>query len=300
MNRRNFLKNSIATLLISSLGNWDISLASTTSAWRIKPYPPTFQTGTIGLLKLKPPCQVDDIKARFGKKELLVFPTDTPKTWPYSCLVPVPLKAKAGKKIITFRAITPHDTLIYSYKLSIKKKKYPKEFLKVKKKYAEFPPAILKRVRADQAAVGKACRAVTPTIYWHGPFIKPVPGRVTSPFGLQRYFNGQPRSPHSGMDLAAPIGTPVAASNSGKVVLTRDCYLSGKTLILDHGGGLFTLYCHLSKFKANPGDITDKGQTIALSGKSGRITGPHLHWGVSLLGSRLDPQSLLDISRFLA
>ncbi len=300
MKRRSLLKISIQAL--ASAWAWPIEavLASGNGDWQVQVQPEPLETGTMGLVKVYPPQGVEKIRAYFDGKNIPVFPNHSMEKWPFGCFVPVALTMKPGRTIITFRARVNGESLLYSHPLMIKKKEYPKEFLKVKKKYAEFPPAILKRIRSDQAAVAHACRKITPEIYWQGPFVKPVPGRMTSPFGLRRYFNGQPRSPHSGADFAAPVGTPVKASNRGVVVMARDCYLSGKTLIVDHGYGLFTLYCHLSSFKAAVGDQVPKRAVIALSGKSGRITGPHLHWGVSLLGKRLDPQSLLNVSRHFA
>ncbi len=301
MKRRNFLKIGMQVLVSAWAYNLeDVLLAAGKGSWQVDVQPGQLETGTLGLVKVHPPQSVERIKAHFGGKNIPVFPNYSTEKWPFGCFVPIPLTMKPGRKIITFRASANGETLLYSHPIKIKKKEYPKEFLKVKKKYAEFPPPILKRIRSDQAAVGRACRKITPEIYWQGPFVRPVPGRITSPFGLRRYFNGQPRSPHSGVDFAAPVGTPVKASNRGVVAMARDCYLSGKTLIIDHGYGLFTIYCHLSNFKADLGDMVSKKAVVALSGKSGRITGPHLHWGVSLLGKRLDPQSLLNISSHFA
>jgi murein DD-endopeptidase MepM/ murein hydrolase activator NlpD len=105
-----------------------------------------------------------------------------------------------------------------------------------------------------------------------------------------------PRSTHSGVDIAAPYGSPVRASNSGRVVLAKDLYFSGKTVIIDHGLGLFTFYCHFSRLEVGRGDMVKKGTVIALAGSTGRSTGPHLHWGVKLQGRRVDPAALLGLA----
>jgi len=102
-----------------------------------------------------------------------------------------------------------------------------------------------------------------------------------------------PRSTHSGVDISAPYGSPVRAANSGKVVLARELYFSGKTVILNHGLGLYTYYCHFSKIKVKLGDIVKKGDAVGLVGSTGRSTGPHLHWGVKVQDSRVDPLALL-------
>jgi murein DD-endopeptidase MepM/ murein hydrolase activator NlpD len=131
-----------------------------------------------------------------------------------------------------------------------------------------------------------------------GPFVRPVPGEPTSIFGTRRIFNGKPRSPHPGLDLRAAEGTEVRASGPGKVVIAQDLYYSGNIVILDHGGGLFTLYAHLSELRVAEGDAIAAGQTIGLSGSTGRVTGPHLHWGAKIGNHPFDPRALLDPALF--
>lgn len=124
-------------------------------------------------------------------------------------------------------------------------------------------------------------------------FDKPVDGALSSPFGLRRFFNGEERNPHSGLDFAVPTGTPVKAPADGVVTIVADYFFNGKTVFLDHGQGLITMYCHLSAFDVKPGEAVKRGQVIARSGATGRVTGPHLHWNVSLNNARVDPAFFL-------
>jgi len=121
-------------------------------------------------------------------------------------------------------------------------------------------------------------------------FILPVQGELAGRFGLRRFFNGEPRSPHAGLDVAVASGTPVKASAQGKVLAVADYFFNGKTIFVDHGNGLITMYCHLERIDVKAGKTVRKGQRIGLSGKTGRATGPHLHWSVVLNGVMVDPE----------
>ena len=120
-------------------------------------------------------------------------------------------------------------------------------------------------------------------------FLKPVQGPYSSPFGLRRFFNEQPRKPHSGIDIAAPEGTPIMAPSAGTVIDTGDYFFNGNTVFIDHGQGLITMFCHMSRIDVQPGQKVGMGEVIGQVGMTGRVTGPHLHWGVSLNDARVDP-----------
>lgn len=128
-------------------------------------------------------------------------------------------------------------------------------------------------------------------------FILPAQGELSGRFGLRRFFNEEPRSPHVGLDVAVDRGTPVKASAQGEVLAVDDYFFNGKTIFLDHGNGLITMYCHLDRIDVKAGDTVSKGQRIGLSGKTGRATGPHLHWSVVLNGAMVDPELFVPVKR---
>jgi murein DD-endopeptidase MepM/ murein hydrolase activator NlpD len=134
---------------------------------------------------------------------------------------------------------------------------------------------------------------------WRGKWIKPVAGTVVSPFGCRSIINGMERSPHSGVDLEAAQGTPVKVPNRGRVVLVANHFFSGLSVVIDHGGGIQSMYFHLSQVIVEVGQLLKKGEIIGLSGSSGRVTGPHLHFGIRLNGERVNPINLIEISRRL-
>jgi hypothetical protein len=219
-----------------------------------------------------------------------------PSSRNYFVLLGAGLDCKPGVHILTvaWQGIDAPPGL-YSHKVHVMARTFPEERLSVPERMVEFSPKILERVLNDQKVVKEICNNISDERYWRRPFVWPVKSKILSQFGFRRIFNNKPRSPHSGVDLRAPEGTPVLASNYGKVAMTRDCYLSGKTVILDHGKGLYTLYAHLDSYKVTEGQAIKQGQVIGLAGSTGRATGPHLHWGVSLLGKRLDPAELMAL-----
>jgi len=182
--------------------------------------------------------------------------------------------------------------------LTIQAKQFPVERLRVAPKYVEPPKAVqdrLARERATLAALYQRRRASVPDAV---PFVRPVHGEPTSTFGTRRLYNDQPRSPHPGLDLRANDGTPVRSAGEGLVVLAEDLYYSGNTVIVDHGAGLFTIYAHLSRIDVAADDAVEAGAPIGLSGATGRVTGPHLHWGAKIGDKPFDPTALLDAALF--
>ena len=169
----------------------------------------------------------------------------------------------------------------------------------VPREMVELDTETLSRVRKEIKAVKEVLARSTANPLWKGSWKRPVPGIVISPFGCRNIVNGMKRSPHSGVDLRAPAGTPVKVTNRGVVVLTANHFFSGKSIIIDHGGGIHSMYFHLSRISVKVGDVMEKGELIGLTGSSGRVTGPHLHFGIRLDGRRINPLKLVEISGIL-
>ncbi len=178
--------------------------------------------------------------------------------------------------------------------LRVKKKDYSTERLSLPASFDRFDEATLKRIRREKKHMAQLWSISSGKRWWQEPFVAPVPGAITSPFGLRRVINGSRRSPHSGVDLRAAEGADIVATNHARVVLVDHFYFNGKSVVLDHGGGLYTMYFHLSDFRVKEGSQVRRGEVIGVVGMTGRVSGPHLHWGARLNGARVDPFELLN------
>ena len=177
------------------------------------------------------------------------------------------------------------------HRFEVQAKAYPEQRLTIKNRKMVNPdPENLARIRDESKRMRAAYRTFRTTDTTAlSPFAQPVPGIVSSPFGRKRILNDQPRSPHSGLDIAATTGTPILAPAPGKVSLTGNFYFNGNTVFVDHGQGLVTMYCHLSEIDVEEGQTVERSSLLGKVGATGRVTGPHLHWSVSLNGHRVDP-----------
>jgi len=163
-------------------------------------------------------------------------------------------------------------------------------------KFVEPGPEDKKQIEAAARAKEKAFAASSDKPLWSGDFLAPVKAQPTDSFGTRRMFNGKLASVHKGMDFRAAMGTVVRAGNAGTVVLAQPLYYEGNCVIVDHGLGLMTLYMHFSRIDVNPGQRVEKGDRLGLSGATGRVTGPHLHWAIRWQGAMLDPAKMLRLN----
>lgn len=206
-------------------------------------------------------------------------------------VVGIPLSVKPGSQSVQVKAAGQTRQIDFQ----VTPKAYKEQHITLKDTRKVNPePQDLRRIERELAEQTKAYRVFSPGTPSNVFLDRPVPGRLSSPFGFRRVFNGQPRNPHSGLDFAAPAGTPIKAPAAGKVILTGDYFFNGKTVFVDHGQGMISMFCHLSAIDVKVGDMLARGEFLGKVGATGRATGPHLHWNVSLNDARVDPAIFID------
>jgi murein DD-endopeptidase MepM/ murein hydrolase activator NlpD len=206
-------------------------------------------------------------------------------------VVGIPLAAKAGKH--TLRVLSSAGPIDVSF--DILDKQYRTQHLQIPNQRQVDPlPEDLKRIESEQARSNAALSRFTAIGEPALQLASPVAGKRSDSYGSRRVFNGQPRNPHTGMDIAAPKGTPIRAPAEGVVVEAGDFFFNGNTLYIDHGHGLVTMYCHLDSIAVKVGDKVKSGDLLGTVGATGRVTGPHLHWGVALNRAMVDPALFLE------
>lgn len=211
----------------------------------------------------------------------------------WTALVGIPLSAPVG----TARLRVQDDNGTRTVEYAVRPKKYSEQRLKVAPKTVDLSATDMARYERERDHQAQVMATFSTPLPASLVLPAPVPGRRSSSFGLRRVFNGQARNPHSGMDIAAATGTPIHAPLASRVIDTGDYFFNGNTIWLDHGGGFLTMYCHLSRIGVQVGEAVATGQVIGDVGATGRVTGPHLHWGVMLNRTMIDPALFLPDSR---
>ena len=243
---------------------------------------------------------VDDLAARaqgkFLGRSISFFPDtrfEEPKG--FVGLLGIDLQDEPGTHELTVELKTGEQSRTVHYSVTVVKEKFHVEHLTLPKDKVDLDDKSLARWKAEQEQVKTALASDSLEKLWQPGFVEPVNGRRTGIFGSVRVMNGQPRNPHNGEDISAPLGTDVVATNDGVVRLTVDHFFSGKGIFVDHGLGFYSMYFHLSEVLVKDGDHVKAGQIVGKVGATGRATGPHLHWGVKLNGARVNPYALLDL-----
>jgi len=230
--------------------------------------------------------------ARFGDALIHLSPTE----YGAAALLGIELEAEPGDHTVRVMLSDPRGRTFFEQKsLRVYQQERLREHLTLPKQMVSpQAPEILRRIDLERRELQTLFRRITPGS-WPGEFHLPVSSPVSSVFGLQRILNGTPRSPHSGVDFRSPSGTPVKAPAPGRIAFAGDLYYTGKTIILDHGEGLYSLFAHLQAVETHQDQPIRQGEVLGKTGSTGRSTGPHLHWGIVWRGKRIDPLFLTDI-----
>ena len=233
--------------------------------------------------------------AHFEGKDYTFIPAEDPST--YFILIGLGLDIEPGIHDLNIQIeFADGRKRSFPYKVSVSKGKFRLKRIKVDRRFTSPSPEEQERIMKEVELTRAVYREFTPRWLGNGKFIVPVKERIKKNFGERRIFNDGFQSRHRGIDILSPAGTPVRASNSGRIALTRDLYFAGNTVIINHGLGLFSLYCHLSKICVGNGRSIKKGEIIGYAGATGRVTGPHLHWGFKLFDDYINPLSVVYLS----
>jgi len=210
----------------------------------------------------------------------------------WQAIVGIDLDRKPGSYPLS---VLVDDAVLSERTLRVESRTFPVRRLRVNPDFVNPPKAELARIVEESRLLERVYASPAPQRLWSGGFLRPVPHQANSRFGTRSIFNGEPRSAHGGTDFLSPAGTPIKAPQAGRTVVARDLYFSGRTVIIDHGLGLFSQLAHMSRIDVQEGDMVQSGEVVGLVGATGRVTGAHLHWGLRVGGARVDPLSLVAL-----
>ncbi|MFT6154149.1 MAG: murein DD-endopeptidase MepM/ murein hydrolase activator NlpD [Crocinitomicaceae bacterium] len=258
-----------------------LMLATVVSVKAALPISAAVPGGVVSIKLSKPLASIPNVS--FNKRAVAVVEHNG--SW--HAVIGLPLSLKPGKH--SFNADGE------KMPFQVTDKQYPEQRITLKtRKHIDLSASDLDRHRGEKIQARKAFKTFDGKRIPDFAMLKPVDGPYSSPFGLKRFFNNEPRNPHSGLDIAAPTGTPIKAPAGGKVVLTGNFFFNGNVVYVDHGQGVISMFCHLSKIDVADGDLLKKGDILGKVGATGRVTGPHLHWSLSLNNTRIDPMLMLE------
>lgn len=258
---------------------------------RVDALPAVLRPGDVSLVRVE---GVVSPRGTVAGRALEFYPSDTG----FSALVPIDVETPPGRYEWTLSATgAAGEEPMASGALTVVPREFPVERLTLPNGMVDLDPPTRRRVETEAQTLRDLHVRVTNERLWRGRFVVPVATtRAPTGFGARRLINGQPRAPHSGLDYSAPRGTTVVAANRGRVALTAEFFFPGRLVIIDHGLGLYTAYFHLDRLLVAAPDLVDAGQPIGVVGATGRATGAHLHFAVTLGGARIDPAGLLSLN----
>jgi murein DD-endopeptidase MepM/ murein hydrolase activator NlpD len=255
--------------------------------------PAVVESGSPELILVALP-DAQEVTGEWLGKKLPFFQASDGHSW--YALAGLDVEAAVGPATLKIEAKRGESVGHLDLSIEIHPARYRTESISVAPRFVEPNPEDLKQIKADNQLKTEVFAVSASEPLWHGSFRAPVISSATDSFGVRRMYNGKLASIHKGMDFRARMGTPVRASNSGNVVLAQRLYYEGNCVVIDHGLGLYTLSMHLSRVSVHVGQRVEAGERLGLSGATGRVTGPHLHWAVRWQGAYLDPAKLLKLN----
>ena len=263
------------------------------AAFKVTVTPSVVRQGDVALIVVTGAAGAPDMDGSVAGRPLFFFPYADG----YAALIGIDLEAKPGKTSWRVGFVDRGGIARKSAgTITVKTRKFPVQRLSLPASMVDLSAENERRAEAEAARLRTLFDTTSSERLWRGRFTRPVAsGAKAEGFGSRRIINGKPRSPHSGLDFAVPAGTPVVASNRGRVALVVDFFFGGKVVALDHGEGLYTLYMHLDRADVAEGALVERGSIIGAVGSTGRATGPHLHWAAHLRRARIDADALLRL-----
>jgi hypothetical protein len=255
--------------------------------------PAIVEAGSPELIRVSVPGATK-VEGDWQGRKIQFFPAKSGTAW--YALAGVDVESPAGPSTLTITAQVRDATQTIPTAIAIHPAHYRTTTITVAPKFVSPGPEEMKQIEFDSQAKQQAFAATADHPLWSGSFLAPVQAQPTDSFGTRRTFNGKLASIHKGTDFRAASGTPVHAGNSGTVILAQPLYYEGNCVMIDHGLGLISISMHLSRIDVKPGQHLARGQQIGLSGATGRVTGPHLHWAIRWQGAMLDPAKLLRLN----
>lgn len=254
----------------------------------------TLVRGDLILLRVRGEAS-DNIQVVWMEKEIPLVHNSNGCLW--HGFLAADLNQKPGVYPVAVRV--PSRGLERYFKLRVNDRDYGVRKIRLPRAKVELDEASLQRVKKEAQTVNSLWDADCRPPEWKGSFRIPVDNKIVGPFGQKSIINKKKRSPHTGVDIRGKTGSLIRAANSGTVVLVADHFFTGKSVYMDHGGCIFNMYFHLDSIQVEEGDFIEKGQILGRVGATGRATGPHLHWGVRVNGARVNPLTLIELSREL-